>query len=479
VREVLECDLRFDPWNSYLCGREVGSMRKGQIVFCVILLSIGSLIIVSCSLRWLVKPTWEPPKVVSVEGADQWAAYPWPLYYNPVKKGQAAYLLLRDGDLLIPLSSAPFLYLDSDGSSFAVKCDEYRTELNGKTVSLDLEKEEAWEWLEKAMPEDLPELRLIVIGKELDDRRLQSLKRMSKVNPQVGLIFESNLTLQRVLPLFDPALLILSNDRLDEEDLAILSKMRNVRTLIIPGKMGDLSFLSKLPNLDTLEIAGWDPSISRPFPQNLDNLRRLTLTDSKIKNLAFLGKQPKLDELRLEERNEGSSIDSLDGISNLPALKELYLLPYKTLRDLSPLKQLRQLKWLSLLFTTTQEQLESIVRDHPDLVGLELFADKVTDLSPLKKLRNLKYLLVMTPNAELDPILAMKGLRWLAVSSKDKNVAEEDAAKIQKALPDTSVVLINPVCLGSGWILLLAPVALLAFWVQKRRAKAAQRAWGL
>jgi hypothetical protein len=460
-------------------------MRKGDLLFCVLLMTFGAIVLVSCSLRWLAKPSWEAAKVVSVEGADQWAVYPWPLYYGPVKKGQAAYLLLRDGDLLLPTGreeSALFLYLDSDGPSLAVKCNEYRTELNGKTVSLILEKEEAWEWLEKAMPEDLPALRFMVVGKELNDRRLQSLKRLSKVNPHIGLYIESKVILQHVLPLFDPARLFLENNRLDEDDLAILEKKQRVETLVIYGKTGDLSFLSKLPNLDTLDIAGWDPSISGPFPQNLNNLRRLTLLDPKVTNLAVLGKQPQLDELRLEGfalfGQGGCTIDSLDGVSNFPALKKLDLLSCGNVKDLSPLKQLKDLKWLSLPLSTSQEQLENIVRDHPNLIGLELFADKVTDLSPLKELRNLRYLLVGTPNAKLDPILAMRGLRWVAVSGKDKKAAQEDAVKIQKALPETAVVLVNPVCLGSGWILLLGPGVLLACWVEKRRRKTVHREQG-
>jgi hypothetical protein len=93
-------------------------------------------------------------------------------------------------------------------------------------------------------------------------------------------------------------------------------------------------------------------------------------------------------------------------------------------------------------------------------------------------LRNLRYLLVGTPNAKLDPILAMRGLRWVAVSGKDKKAAQEDAVKIQEALPETAVVLVNPVCLGSGWILLLGPGVLLACWVEKRRRKTVHREQG-
>ena len=116
-----------------------------------------------------------------------------------------------------------------------------------------------------------------------------------------------------------------------------------------------------------------------------------------------------------------------------------------------------------------------IVHDHPDLAGLELFeTGEITDLTPLKDLRHLKYLLVETPNADPDPLLEMKGLRWLAVSQEKKEADEEPQGedrfvKLQKALPQTAIVGVVPLCLGSGWILLLVPATGLAWLIEKWR----------
>jgi len=456
-------------------------MRKGQILFWVIFLSIGSLVLVSCSLKWLAKPSWEPPNVVAVEGADAW----WNffrsdgVFYRPVKKWQPAQLLLRDGDILFPSKSAPFLYRDSDGRSLSITGNEYRTEINGKTVSLMLEKDAAWDWLEKALPEDLSRLRLITIGGEIVGSRLESLKKLSRVNPNVGLVTGQKGSLQQVLSMFDIAFFLIfpSEDRMDAQEVrAVLSGKKSVRTLCIDGRIlePDTGFLSRMTNLDTLRIEKWAPSISGPLPSNLNNLRRLIVAESEVRNLALLGNQPYLDELRFEEK---CALDSLDGISIFTELKELALRPCEKIRDLSLLKQLKQLKWLVLPSSTTQEQLESIVRDHPNLVGLELFRTaQVTDLSVLKELPNLKFLFVWTPDANLDPLFTMRGLRWLAVGTKDQD--EEILVRLQQALPETSVVRANPVCLGSGWILLLAPGVLLACWVKKLRRKAAERGGG-
>lgn len=453
-------------------------MRTARTLSWVMLLTIGSLILVSCSLRWLARTSWEPPRVVAVEGADAWGIGPQNegAVYCPVKKGQPTHLLLRDGDIVFRLESDRFLYRYNDGESLSIGGDKYRTrtELKGKTVALRPIHDKDWEWVEKAQPEELSALRLVNIEGAIFDRWSESLKRLSRVNPNVGLAINDEWTLQHVLPMFDPEVLVFLpfGGRMDTPAAisAALSKKHSFRKLYIDGRM-DMSFLSGMPNLDTLFIDKWNPSIPSPVPENLHNLRRLILARSETVNLALLGKQFHLDELRFEEK---CMLESLEGLSNFPEIKELALGPCEKLNDLSPLKQLKHLKWLGLPLTTTQEQLEDLVRDHPDLVGLELFkADKVTDLSVLKKLRSLKYLLVCMPNANLDPLLTMRGLRWLAVGVEEQD--EGILVKIQQALPETSVVRVIPLCLGSGWILLLAPGVLLARCVKKRRRYPALR----
>jgi membrane protease YdiL (CAAX protease family) len=451
-------------------------LRTARTLSWVMLLSIGSLMLVSCSLRWLAKSTWEPPRVVAVEGANAWQIWPqhFGVLHGPVKEGQPTHLLLRNGDILVPSELAPFLYKDSDGGSLFIRGDKYRTELKGRTVTLRAVNDEGWEWLEKALPDDLYALRFVDIGGEIPESRLESLKRLSQVNPNVGLAIEQKGTWQQVLPMFDSCVLLLpsSEGQGDTQEVReLLSEKKSVRTLGIDGRIldPDTSFLSRMTNLDTLCIDRWDPSISGPLPSNLNNLRRLIVAESEVRNLALLGNQPHLDELRFEGR---CTLESLNEVSNFPELKELELGPCEKIKDLSPLKHLKQLKWLGLPSTTTQQQLESIVRDHPNLVGIELIKNEtVTDLRPLEELRDLKFLIVWTPNANLDPLLTMRGLRWLAVGDKEQD--KGILVKIQQALPETSVVRVYPLCLGSGWILLLAPGVLLARCVKKCRRQPA------
>lgn len=459
-------------------------MRRWAFWVCLILLGVGSLIWVSCSLRWLGKSTWQPPDLVSILGGERWSTFRyWLLYFRPTEEGKLVYLLLREGEVLFPgdRDKDSFLqYRKSDGAFLTVSAEEAKAILNGKTVTLNLDQDEAWKWLEKATPEEMGALRLIRISRKLEEQQISLLKRLSKHNPNVGLFIEDTEVLRQSLSLFDPVFLGLSwDEEPDLQDLAGLRDKKRVRTLLLGGKEMKLAptFLPRMASLETLIIGGWNPTETGPLPEDLKNLKRLILSAPELKDLTILGNQPNLEELGLVE---SSSLEYLTGLSNYPELKVLSLHGCGNVKDLTPLRHLKQLRWLSLPPTTTQERLEEMLREHPGLVVLELFgAGKVTDLTPIKDLRKLRYLLVNCPNARPDPLFEMKNLRWLAVSNRKKEKkegeqarGEEDlAVKLQKALPQTAVVCVEPLCLGSGWILLLLPAVVMAWWVTRPGGK--------
>ena len=395
----------------------------------------------------------------------------------PTEEGKLTYLLLREGEVFFFGDLDSLLqYRESDGTSLTVSAEEAKVILNGKTVSLNLDQDEAWKWLERATPEEMGALRLIRMSSKLEGQQLSLLDRLSKHNPNVGLFIEDTEVLRQSLPLFDPVFLGLSwDEEPDLQDLASLRDKKRVRTLLLSGKERKLAptFLPRMTSLETLMIGPWNPRETGPLPEDLTNLKRLILSAPELKDLTMLGNQPNLEELSVVG---SSSLEYLTGLSNYPELKVLSLLGCGNVKDLTPLRHLKQLRWLSLPPTTTQEQLEEMLREYPGLVILELFgAEKVTDLTPIKDLRKLRYLLVNCPNARPDPLFEMKNLRWLAVSTgkeekkegKEAPKEEDLAVRLQKALPQTAVVRVEPLCLGSGWILLLAPAVLMAWWLTR------------
>jgi len=64
----------------------------------------------------------------------------------------------------------------------------------------------------------------------------------------------------------------------------------------------------------------------------------------------------------------------------------------------------------------------------------------------------------------------MKDLRYLALS--EELIADEKEMRLlEKALPSCQISVLQSVCLGSGWILLLLPVGLAALGVISYRGK--------
>ena len=441
----------------------------------------SSILSISCSLKWIGRDVWLPPNLVEIKGTELCVVSQLHLlhphtHFEPVQEGQPIYLPLRDGDLVNALENF-FLYRDSDGLSLSIMNDEIRTTLNGKTVTLNLYIDEAWQWLEKATPDDLDALRLLVFDDdvEMNENQLSLLKRLSELHPNLDLfsLENSNPNWRKVISMFDPEWLLIGvDDTLEAEDYAMLSTKKQLRQLWIGGDF-DISFLSQMQTFETLWLNDWDPEETGPLPKHLKNLKRLYLLELKVKNLNSLNEQPNLEVLSLEL----STVDDISQLVNFPHLRELNLTGCENLENLAPLKHLKRLEWLCLPPTTTQQQLVKIVHNHPDLVGLELFeTEEITDLTPLKNLHHLEYLSVIAPNADPGPLFEMNQLKWLASTGK----SDEDDAKtepkgkdlvvrLQKALPETAIVRINPLCLGSGWILLLVPAVGLAWLVGKWR----------
>jgi hypothetical protein len=445
-------------------------VRKPSLLLSVAAVVLGSLVGGSCAPSG---DSWQIPKVVSLEGGDSWYTLSpqYGLLFAPVKEGGPTPMLLADGDLVVVKDRQPFAYRAADGAAVAVSGDAARTMVGGKTVSVALNSDEAWAWLEKATPEELAALRSLEVDQVLTPERLALFRKVAERNPHVGLALGAVGTLRQVLPLFEPEWVSTGNERLEEADYAVLASRKGLRMLMVDAdKQADLAFLPRLKDLRTLFINEWDADKTGPLPAGMANLRCVVALGAKgIENLSPFAAVGGLEALNL---GMVGSIADLSGAEKLPALKALNLFGCEGVTDLAPLRSLKQLRWLGLPSKITQEQFAAILRDHPDLAILEAVAcDGITDLKPVQGLRKLQALAVFT-SAPVEPLYEMKNLKWLAVGAP-KDVPEDQAkdrlVKLQAALPSTAVVRVAPLCLGSGWILLLAPAIGLAWWRAARR----------
>jgi hypothetical protein len=474
-------------------------MAKHKIALVMMALVGGLLTLGSCK-RAEPGAAGDELHVVKVEGA----AMCYTMCYNQTLapfswmvsgEGRPAGLLARDGDVLIfiedmkkgPILSIRYRATDGRALTVAFKDEDERLLLGGRTVSVALGDETAWDWLGKASEEDLKGLRLLHMQESVDAAHLEILKRVAKANPAIDLWLESRKTPPtgeegaaappavgpaEVLRLFHPCLLIIEAATLAAEAEQVQTSLEDVEVLILGGAKGErLDFLAHLPRLRTLVLSDWTPE-QTPLPKGLTTIRSLILIGVKSPvALASLADLAQLEQLTLV----GGDAADLGALAKLPRLKTLALTGCEKVTDLGPLKNLA-LEYLSFPPKISQQEFDAVIKDHSDLKTVELFnCENVKDIGALKSLKNLDALVLIKPAFEGEKHLAdlkeLKGLRLLVLPPWEGEEANAEIADLQKALPDCLISAGKPLCLGSGWILLLAPVTVGAWLIARRRAR--------
>jgi hypothetical protein len=357
--------------------------------------------------------------------------------------------------------------------------------LGGKPVCVVLKDKAAWDWLRQASEEDLKAIRLLSIGLNVDATRLDILKKVAGANPAIDLSLESAeappateegaaapaaVRPSEVLRLFRPRLLGAGGQPISKEMEKVRPALEDVEVLIVDAKEEEsLDFLAHLPRLRTLILSNWSPE-QTPLPKGLTTIRSLILIGAKPPvTLSPLAGLAQLEQLTLV----GGDAEDLGALAKLPRLKTLSLTACEKVADLGPLKNLA-LEYLSFPPKISQEQFDAVIKDHPALKVVELFGcENVKDIAALKSLKNLEALVLIKPAFEGEKHLAdlkeLKGLRLLVLPPWEGEEANAKITELQKALPDCLITAGKPLCLGSGWILALAPVVAGAWLVSRRR----------
>ncbi|MFO8012563.1 MAG: hypothetical protein R6X20_04565 [Phycisphaerae bacterium] len=475
-------------------------MSLRRPLLCLVMLSLAAGLCPSCAE--MGEDAWQPPRIVRIEGAEN--AYSVSPMYGTLfgsvieKDGEGeepfktlettTYVLARPGELVALKDGGPFPYAAEDGTSLSVQEEQDRVTLGGRKVAVNLDDEEAWTWLAQAPEADLAALRMIHVGDVASEEgdaeaataaARQALARLAEVNPRVGVALEDGGPLAMVLEQFDPPWLSLDGlvPGADLQDR--LAGEPHLHTLLMKADAeGGLGFLARLPHVRTLFLTQWEGQDDEAPPATLPtmpSLRTLIVFGAKMKDLGPVGTQPNLEELVVAL---SESLADLGRLTEMPGLRALVLTNCKAVKDLSALASLRNLQWLGLPPATTQEEFARICTDHPGLVVLQADTCKrVSDLSPVKGLRRLQVLTVSSP-ALLGPLTEPTPLRLLGLGPMDDDgdgvpAAEkrltETLVQVMEANPDLAVVQVSPLCLGSGWILLLVPATAAAWWLARRR----------
>ena len=411
--------------------------------------------------------SWQPPRVVKIESKEPLASlFPtWIAWQSDAEEGMPQALLLRDGDYIIGKTSIP--YRASDGQTLKLSFTDWQARIGETTVAVLLNKNEGLAWLIKASGQELANVRTISLPTTINAATLAALKRLAAANPHVDLWGESEASMLQALPLFRPRAVFF--DKQMKGALRALANQPELETLQMEAvDPGCFEVLPTLPKLRRLIIVHWDVNKAGPLPGGLTNLKTLLVMESKgIKDLTALRSAPaELEELSLLGMPD---LKSIDGLDKLTRLRTLALWNDNELSDLSSLNALTRLRWVSLPSKTTQEQFAAFANAHPKLKILDLMGNKnVTNLAPLSAMKGLEGLILNGPYKNLDAVRGLTSLRFLGISEKILESSPEQVAAVRKALPDCLVVRVKPLCLGSGWLMLLVPL-LGVIWLVRRQ----------
>jgi len=415
--------------------------------------------------------TWRMPRVVRLHTSAVFTYFPASLFVmSAAVGGEPQGLLLRDGDLVAG-DSTLFIYRDSDGPELTTGIRSGIVSVGGVPVSMGLNEIGARGWLDRASTAELARLRLVGFADSIPAGLWPAIRRLAAANPNVGMSLGSSENAAALLTLFKPTLLVVGEWKSDP--LPSLADQSQLETLLIPADdSGALDGLDRLPKLRQLFLGKWDADVTGPLPEGMKALRSLVATEwSGDSTLAPLhNAPPELEELSLL----GARVTDISGVRAFPELRTLLLNHSPNLTDLRPLAALTKLQWLGLPPKTSQAQFDAIVISHPALKIIDLTSvEGVTDLASLKGLKDLRALILSDTVYDLRALPDLKTLQFVGVGAPSKDSAAAVArrvAAVRKALPDALVVPMSPMCLGSGWILLLLPVVAL-FWCAATRSR--------
>ena len=414
---------------------------------------------------------WTPPRIVRFEGSEGCFNYSRSYMAWAVKaeKQATAAVLAREGDLLAFEKGGAFPYAPADGDVLTVTVEgESDLTLGGRPVCVGLGKEKAerWEWVKNAPMTELAHVRFLNIPDVVAPKRVPLLEKLAKACPGAGLALDDAEAARQVLPLFKPRMLLGAEFLFEPDAEGLLVHLAEVEFLGVEvGKeVKGLGIVSRLPRLRTLMLLDWDPEQTGPLPkEGCTALRSLIVGSEHVTDLTAVSHLAELRELHLARCAKLADVGAL---ARLPKLRALTLTGCKKLTDLSPLGALPELAWLALPPETSQEQLAAVAAQNGGVEVLELIGcEKVTDLGPVAGMAKLWGLVLIKTPAPREPLRQMKTLRYLALEADVFEKSADEVAALEKDLPGCTIVAGEGMCLGSGWILLLVPVAALAWFL--------------
>ncbi len=331
-------------------------------------------------------------------------------------------------------------------------------------------------------PEALAELVYLTKLKRLD----LSHCNLTDLTPLAGLTALEDLdlylnTIRDISPLAGlTELKVLKLGRNQVADISALKGHKNLVELsLFQNRVSDITALSELTQLEHLNI-GWNPILDISAIGGMQKLIYLGLKEFHAKDLSILADLPTLKILQIDSdthkdwlallpslpKLEMLEIEKVDG--NLAPLAEMSSLSFLTINnpigtDYATLPVLPKLETLSVdcirplpaemiaqlksspklrsvtVFGATQQDVDLIAGNLPNVKNLELFKASIENLNSLSNMKKLESLLLLS-KTKLDDLSALHGLKKLRdLSLGDSEVSADQIDVLQKALPKCDI----------------------------------------
>jgi len=328
--------------------------------------------------------------------------------------------------------------------------------------------------------EEISHLRTVQFQQPIWDSVRPYLKKIAEINPAIDIVYFSE----------EDSVALLNRD------LVWLSQYFKPRALFVGNETDSISFssLTRFHSLETLIISlpiigdGHFPHL--PYLPNLKEIILFENEDSTFIDSGFFNKNPEIESLAIlnfkEANIDWTSLDKLKKLRHLriqsdrliindiyehhPHLRFLNLGFYEEGSSIPGIFKKNKLKWLSLYSPEDPfmgRNPKFFQGSFPELEYLEFENnDSLLNYRNFQNFKKLKYLVVYGEVGLDSTLHNLDHLRYLSLSDEFlKDSVNVD--KLQRALPGTVITPNSGACLGSGWLLLIIPLAGLWFFLLK------------
>jgi len=368
--------------------------------------------------------------------------------------------------------NSPYLYLPEDGNRVELRVDGDILYANGIPRTVCMHEKHPLnftKWFEQADTEALKALRIICYpGSSPDAVITNQFKSIAEVNPFVRIVIDSESSTSWM--------------ELHAKQTPFLGDVGAIST----NEAKAVEFIKHSNYSEARVVLIWDPDIALldAFKTKLaPKLRRLIICEgteiptqyAHVKALTLWDAEqaPDFRDLKeLQELHICNNDIALD-LSTLPHPEALRALTVDISKGVTGLEKLVNLEFLNPMESSfTDKQLSDLLANHPKLIFLDLTAATIESLRPLSTATNLEVIALgdCSTNEVPDfaPLSKLPKLRYVALNNE---LLEADAAEaLSKVCPEIDVYVHDGFCMGSGWILLFLPAAIIALLVKRGRS---------